>query len=351
YNDNNGNQQGERRTRSGRARHHRIHRSRRYEPGVKRILLTRDPKDRTMRSLGMKVIGGKLLPETDGELGAYVAAVYKGGALETLGEVREGDQILEWNGIPLTGKTYEEVQRIVSSSFGEIEVIIRSHANLNRVYEMRQSSSVDKGYESATDNINNGHQSAYRLHDYQTGAFDAYSVLVGPPPVPAHQCLDGKASPCFSSTPRAASPVETATLSRQLAGRRQNRDPYLMSYGYLRIAVMFDGPSSTLLVSILSARELPARTGENRSGYPNPFVKIYLLPGRKVQNKRRTKFIPSTLDPDWNQTVAYKDLEWEELRGRYLEFTVWDYDKFSENNFLGQAIISLAGNNILHFTI
>lgn len=38
----------------------------------------------------MKVIGGKMLPSADGELGAYVAAVYKGGALETLGEVKEG---------------------------------------------------------------------------------------------------------------------------------------------------------------------------------------------------------------------------------------------------------------------
>ena len=38
----------------------------------------------------MKVIGGKLLPGTDGELAAYVAAVYKGGIVETLGEVKEG---------------------------------------------------------------------------------------------------------------------------------------------------------------------------------------------------------------------------------------------------------------------
>ena len=32
-----------------------------------------------------------MLPGTDGELGAYVAAVYKPAVVETLGEVKEGN--------------------------------------------------------------------------------------------------------------------------------------------------------------------------------------------------------------------------------------------------------------------
>lgn len=36
------------------------------------------------------MIGGKILPSGDGELGAYVAAVYKGGLVDTMGEVKEG---------------------------------------------------------------------------------------------------------------------------------------------------------------------------------------------------------------------------------------------------------------------
>jgi hypothetical protein len=70
--------------------------------------------------IGLKIIGGKLLP--NGQLGAYVAAIHKGGLLETLGQVKVGmymlhimmsccyylcllgDQILEWNGIDLSGK-------------------------------------------------------------------------------------------------------------------------------------------------------------------------------------------------------------------------------------------------------
>lgn len=36
-----------------------------------------------------------------------------------------GDQVLEWNGTSLTGKTYEEVQRIIATSGDEVEIVIR----------------------------------------------------------------------------------------------------------------------------------------------------------------------------------------------------------------------------------
>jgi hypothetical protein len=39
--------------------------------------------------------------------------------------IHAGDQVLEWNGIVLTGKTFEEVQRISSQPNGEIELVIR----------------------------------------------------------------------------------------------------------------------------------------------------------------------------------------------------------------------------------
>ncbi|PIO73320.1 C2 domain protein [Teladorsagia circumcincta] len=79
---------------------------------------------------------------------------------------------------------------------------------------------------------------------------------------------------------------------------------------------------------------------------PNPFVKIYLLPGRKVSNKRRTRFVPCSTNPEWNQIV-----EWQvspmALTSLFLEFSVWDYDRLSENNALGQVIVSLADHNLL----
>lgn len=103
-----------------------------YEFPVKRILLTRDPKDRSVsgNGLGMKVVGGKEIPGGNGLIGAYVAKVCPGGVVETLGEVKEGNQVLEWNGVPLTGKTYEEVQKIISVMADEVEIVIRSDFNM-----------------------------------------------------------------------------------------------------------------------------------------------------------------------------------------------------------------------------
>jgi protein piccolo len=33
----------------------------------------------------------------------------------------------------------------------------------------------------------------------------------------------------------------------------------------------------------------------------------------------------------------------EELQNKMLEFTVWDYDRFKANDFLGQVTIDLKG--------
>ena len=54
-----------------------------------------------------------------------MTGINRGKAFETLGEIQEGDQVLEWNGILLNGRTFEEVERIIASTKGEIEVIIK----------------------------------------------------------------------------------------------------------------------------------------------------------------------------------------------------------------------------------
>jgi protein piccolo len=73
--------------------------------------------------VGLKVVGGKTLP--NGTLGAIVTQVHRPAMVETMGQVREGDQILEWNGISLSARTYEDVQRIIAESSGEVEVVVK----------------------------------------------------------------------------------------------------------------------------------------------------------------------------------------------------------------------------------
>lgn len=80
----------------------------------------------------MRVIGGKPIPNTSEMIGAFVAKILPGGIVDTLGEVREGNQVMEWNGVPLTGKTHDEVQAIIRSSLNldEVEIIIRADVNM-----------------------------------------------------------------------------------------------------------------------------------------------------------------------------------------------------------------------------
>jgi hypothetical protein len=42
-----------------------------------------------------------------------------------------GDQVLEWNGVKLTGKTYEDVQQIINQTNGEIELVVRAYVFLS----------------------------------------------------------------------------------------------------------------------------------------------------------------------------------------------------------------------------
>lgn len=60
-----------------------------------------------------------------------------------------------------------------------------------------------------------------------------------------------------------------------------------------------------------------------------------------AENKRRIKHVAKTLNPLWNHTVVYGNVHHEELQNKKLEFTVWDYDRFKSNDFLGQVTIDL----------
>ena len=44
----------------------------------------------------------------------------------------------------------------------------------------------------------------------------------------------------------------------------------------------------------------------------------------------------------WNQSFVYAPVKPSELRSRILEVTVWDYDRFGANEFLGKYNASLS---------
>ena len=62
------------------------------------------------------------------------------------------------------------------------------------------------------------------------------------------------------------------------------------------------------------------------------------------ENKRRTKHVIKSLNPEWNATLLYSNIYKEELEYKTLEFTVWDWDRFKSNDFLGMVRIDLKSN-------
>ncbi|CAB1350424.1 unnamed protein product, partial [Coregonus sp. 'balchen'] len=64
--------------------------------------------------LGLKVVGGKMMDS--GRLCAFITKVKRGSLADTVGHLRPGDQVLEWNGRVLQGATFKEVYNVILES-------------------------------------------------------------------------------------------------------------------------------------------------------------------------------------------------------------------------------------------
>ncbi|KAK1169100.1 protein piccolo [Acipenser oxyrinchus oxyrinchus] len=328
-----------------------------YSFPYSKIKLQKDPKDHSVsgNGLGIRVVGGKEIPGNNGEIGAYIAKILPGGTAEQSGKIVEGMQVLEWNGISLTGKTYEEVQSIVGQPCGEAEICVRLDLNM------------------LSDSKNPEH---LELHDQTKAAERQRSPGVDPKQLAAElQKVSQQQAPSsvisatekgthiHSGTPSAASsavPSPRQPGSPSVSKKRHSSKPAEASKshshpitGEIQLQVNYDKHLGNLIVHVLQARNLAPR---DNNGYSDPFVKVYLLPGRgqvmvvqnaSAENKRRTKYVQKSLDPEWNQTVIYKNIHMEQLKKKTLEVTVWDYDRFSSNDFLGEVLIDLSNTSHL----
>eukprot|EP00794_Sanderia_malayensis_P011864 gene11864-13098_t len=107
--------------------------------------------------------------------------------------------------------------------------------------------------------------------------------------------------------------------------------------GRLQLKLSYAKEASSLYVTIIAAEGIiPKENG----GLRNPYAKIYLLPDRSLQSKRRTKTALRTLSPKWNLTFMYS-IKHPKLHERSIEFTIWDYDRLEPNEFLGEVVIDM----------
>ncbi|KAM9494786.1 regulating synaptic membrane exocytosis protein 2 isoform 5-T5 [Clarias gariepinus] len=259
---------------------------------IGRILLNKRMKDGTVPRdtgalLGLKVVGGKMTES--GQLCAFITKVKRGSLADTVGHLRPGDQVLEWNGRVLQGATFKEVYNIILESKPEPQVellVSRPIGDIPRISE-----------------------STHGQLESSSSSFESQ-----------------KMGPSISVT----SPMSPGVL----------RDAPQYLSGQLSVKLWYDKVGHQLIVTILGAKDLPAR----EDGRPrNPYVKIYFLPDRSDKSKRRTKTVKKSLEPKWTQTFMYSPVHRREFRERMLEITLWDQARVreEESEFLGEILIEL----------
>ncbi|XP_025251158.1 regulating synaptic membrane exocytosis protein 2 isoform X25 [Theropithecus gelada] len=260
---------------------------------IGRILLNKRLKDGSIprdsgAMLGLKVVGGKMTDS--GRLCAFITKVKKGSLADTVGHLRPGDEVLEWNGRLLQGATFEEVYNIILESKPEPQVELVVSRPIGDIPRIPDSTHAQLESSSSS---------------FESQKMDRPSISV-------------------------TSPMSPGML----------RDVPQFLSGQLSIKLWFDKVGHQLIVTILGAKDLPSR----EDGRPrNPYVKIYFLPDRSDKNKRRTKTVKKTLEPKWNQTFIYSPVHRREFRERMLEITLWDQARVreEESEFLGEILIEL----------
>lgn len=105
--------------------------------------------------------------------------------------------------------------------------------------------------------------------------------------------------------------------------------------GRLKYKIDYDFDYARLTITILEAENLPAM---DIGGSSDPYVKIYLLPDKKKFVKTRVH--KKTLNPTFNETFNF-DISYADLMGLTIQFMVYDYDRFSKHDLIGQIAIPM----------
>ncbi|XP_023581774.1 regulating synaptic membrane exocytosis protein 2 isoform X16 [Trichechus manatus latirostris] len=276
---------------------------------IGRILLNKRLKDGSVprdsgAMLGLKVVGGKMTES--GRLCAFITKVKKGSLADTVGHLRPGDEVLEWNGRLLQGATFEDVYNIILESKPEPQVELVVSRPIGDIPRIPDSTHAQLESSSSS---------------FESQKMDRPSISVTSPMSPG----------MLRDVPQFLS----GQLSSQSLSRRTT--PFVPR---VQIKLWFDKVGHQLIVTILGAKDLLSR----EDGRPrNPYVKIYFLPDRSDKNKRRTKTVKKTLEPKWNQTFIYSPVHRREFRERMLEITLWDQARVreEESEFLGEILIEL----------
>ncbi|XP_053474552.1 synaptotagmin-C [Ictalurus furcatus] len=169
---------------------------------------------------------------------------------------------------------------------------------------------------------------------------NAHSQQVAPRPKPMTHQLS---SPDFHAEEKSEQVTSIGQIKPELYRPRQGEQgdgKQGDTCGKISFLLRYAFNTEQLVVKILKALDLPAK---DANGFSDPYVKIYLLPDRK--KKFQTKVHRKTLNPVFNETFQF-GVPLAELHSRKLHFSVYDFDRFSRHDLIGQVVVE----NLLDFS-
>jgi len=126
---------------------------------------------------------------------------------------------------------------------------------------------------------------------------------------------------------------EEMDIKEELEIKQDSTKEYL---GKLQYKLEYDFNAQSLNVTAIQCTELPAL---DLGGTSDPYVKVYLMPDKK--RKFETKVHRKTLNPFFNETFSFKQVPYSETFDKTLVFAVFDYDRFSKHDQIGEVKVPL----------
>ncbi|CAF2512010.1 unnamed protein product [Rotaria sp. Silwood2] len=108
--------------------------------------------------------------------------------------------------------------------------------------------------------------------------------------------------------------------------------------GTIELKLTYTISTGALDILIYNCKNL-ARAKRNQTS--DPYVKVYLLPDRSKNSKRKTSTKKNTIDPVFEDKLRYHVTK-QEFETRVLWISVWSQAILGQNNFLGEIHIPLS---------
>lgn len=108
--------------------------------------------------------------------------------------------------------------------------------------------------------------------------------------------------------------------------------------GCIQLTIRYSVQRQRLTVVVHKIMNIPQKDPSN---IPDPYVKLYLLPGRSKESKRKTNVVKDNCNPVYDATFEYV-ISTGELGGTELEVTV-----ATQKGFLSSPVIGMVSEGVV----